>query len=42
MKKLVKVIAVVVATLFLLASCNKYVCPAYSDAKEEADTEQNA
>lgn len=40
MKKLVKILVIAVIAVFVLSSCNKYVCPAYADTnKDNAEQE---
>jgi PBP1b-binding outer membrane lipoprotein LpoB len=41
MKKLVKIVVILAVSAFMLVSCNKYVCPAYTQA-DDNNTEQNS
>jgi len=41
MKKLVKIAVVLVVSAFMLASCNKYVCPAYAEAENNTEQQES-
>lgn len=42
MKKLVKIVVILGISAFMFVSCNKQLCPAYTQASEDNTTEQNS